>query len=274
MTGTSVVTQNASDFWESIAENLRAIIGGAEDKTGERSVVINSQSGVVVVRAMPNELRDVADYLRKTQNTVTRQVVLEAKIVEVELSDAYQAGINWAARAHAGQPASTSSDSRRRRGGFDGDLLAPPTRHGDRSARAIPINGYVADALGGAFTLAADFADFNAFIELLGAAGPHARAVQPARLDAAQPEGHHQGRHRRVLRHRRRRATRPPAKSTTTSRRRGADAVLLRRGARRDAADQRRRRRADAHPPDRERRDRPAERAVGAAARPIRCRWR
>ena len=93
VTGTAVVTENSSDFWESIAANLRAIIGAPADKAGERSVVVNSQSGVVVVRAMPNELRDVADYLAKTESTVTRQVVLEAKIIEVELSDAYQADL-------------------------------------------------------------------------------------------------------------------------------------------------------------------------------------
>ena len=125
VTGTSVITQNSSDFWESIAENLRSIIGAGDDKTGERSVVVNSQSGVVVVRAMPNELRNVAEYLAKTENTVTRQVVLEAKIVEVELSDAYQAGINWAAVLTQGNRQYFLGQSTPR-GGFDGDLLAPP----------------------------------------------------------------------------------------------------------------------------------------------------
>jgi MSHA biogenesis protein MshL len=169
VTGTSVVTQNSSDFWESIAENLRAIIGAAEDKTGERSVVVNSQSGVVVVRAMPNELRNVAEYLVKTENTVTRQVVLEAKIVEVELNDAYQAGINWAAVLTQGNRQYFIGQSAPR-GGFDGDLLAPPNRQVPVGP-GNPVNSFLADALGGAFTLAADFADFNAFIELLGLQG-------------------------------------------------------------------------------------------------------
>ena len=63
-------------------------MGGQGDeavKVANRNVVINRQSGVIVVRAMPDELRAVAEYLRKTQSTVTRQVVLEAKVVEVEL---------------------------------------------------------------------------------------------------------------------------------------------------------------------------------------------
>ena len=168
VTGTSVVTQNSSDFWESIAANLRAIIG-AEDKSGDRSVVVNSQSGVVVVRAMPSELRNVAEYLAKTENTVTRQVVLEAKIVEVELSDAYQAGINWATVLTQGNRQYFLGQSTPR-GGFDGDLLAPPNRQVPVGPGNV-VNEFLADALGGAFTLAADFADFNAFIELLGLQG-------------------------------------------------------------------------------------------------------
>ncbi len=169
MTGTSVITQNSSDFWESIGENLRAIVGVTEDKTDERSVVVNRQSGVVVVRAMPGELRDVADYLAKTQTTVTRQVILEAKIVEVELNDAYQAGINWAGvLTHGGDQYFIGQSTPR--GGFGGDLLAPPNVQVP-IAPGNPINGFITNALGGAFTLAADLGDFNAFIELLGLQG-------------------------------------------------------------------------------------------------------
>jgi len=169
VTGTAVVTENSSDFWESIAANLRAIIGAPEDKSGDRSVVVNSQSGVVVVRAMPNELRDVADYLAKTESTVTRQVVLEAKIIEVELSDAYQAGINWAAVLSQGSRQYFIGQSTPR-SGFDGDLLAPPGTQVPIGP-GNPINSFLTNPIGGAFTLAADFADFNAFIELLGLQG-------------------------------------------------------------------------------------------------------
>lgn len=167
VTGTSVVTSNSSNFWESIGADLRAIIGG--DGKTDRSVVINSQSGVIVVRALPSELRDVADYLARTEATVTQQVILEAKIVEVELNDAYQAGINWAAVLRDGNKQYFLGQSAPP-GGFDGDLLAPS---GDpvTVAPGNPISGFVQNTLGGAFTLAADFADFNAFIELLGLQG-------------------------------------------------------------------------------------------------------
>jgi MSHA biogenesis protein MshL len=87
-----VTTTQQSDFWAELRTALAALIGGEG-----RSVVINPSSGVVLVRALPGELRAVSDYLRATRLSVERQVMLEAKIVEVTLSSAYQAGINWAA---------------------------------------------------------------------------------------------------------------------------------------------------------------------------------
>ncbi|HYR34086.1 MAG TPA: secretin N-terminal domain-containing protein [Burkholderiales bacterium] len=64
--------------------------------TSDRSIVVTPHSGVIVVRGTSMELRAVENYLRATRLAVERQVMLEAKIIEVTLSDAYLAGINWA----------------------------------------------------------------------------------------------------------------------------------------------------------------------------------
>jgi len=90
---TRMSTVQLTDFWAELAASLRIMIG---DGPG-RSVVVSPQSGVIVVRAMPDELRSIASYLKAAQVSVERQVMLEAKIVDVTLSDAYQAGVNWAA---------------------------------------------------------------------------------------------------------------------------------------------------------------------------------
>jgi MSHA biogenesis protein MshL len=87
-----VRTDQQSDFWVDLRTALVAIVGS----DGGRSVVVSPQSGVVVVRALPAELRAVENYLAATRLSVERQVMLEAKIVEVTLSEAYRAGINWA----------------------------------------------------------------------------------------------------------------------------------------------------------------------------------
>ena len=61
-----------------------------------RSVVISPMSGVIVIRAMPDELKNVAAYLKASQISIERQVILEAKIVEVQLNESFQSGVNWA----------------------------------------------------------------------------------------------------------------------------------------------------------------------------------
>ena len=88
-----ISSSSVSDFWSELRLALDAIV---RTKGEGRNVVISPQSGVVVVRAMPDELRSVDEYLRATQVSVERQVILEAKILEVQLSDSYQSGINWA----------------------------------------------------------------------------------------------------------------------------------------------------------------------------------
>ena len=112
-----VSTTSEADFWTELKTSLEAIVGIAEGSA--KSIVVSPQSGVVVVRAMPKDLRDIAAYLKATQLSIERQVILEAKIIEVQLSDGYQSGVNWSAfrsgstRAAAGvlQPGTSLSNT-------------------------------------------------------------------------------------------------------------------------------------------------------------------
>jgi MSHA biogenesis protein MshL len=93
LTSSKISTTSSNDFWGELKASLDAIVGGKEG----RSVVVSPQSGVVVVRGMWDELRNVSAYLKATQLSVDREVILEAKILEVTLSDGFQSGVNWAA---------------------------------------------------------------------------------------------------------------------------------------------------------------------------------
>jgi MSHA biogenesis protein MshL len=77
-------------------EDRQRAICNRRHSESDRSIVVSPQSGIIVVRATPAELRSVEDYLRATRLAVERQVMLEAKIIEVTLSDQFQSGINWA----------------------------------------------------------------------------------------------------------------------------------------------------------------------------------
>ncbi|MDP1957910.1 MAG: secretin N-terminal domain-containing protein, partial [Rhodocyclaceae bacterium] len=84
--GTASATSNIST--QNVTINTMATTPG---------VVISPRSGMIVVRAAPRDLREVESYLKSTQIIVERQVMLEAKIMEVRLNEGYQAGVNWSA---------------------------------------------------------------------------------------------------------------------------------------------------------------------------------
>ena len=88
-----VTTTSNNDYWTEVADSINSIIG----TTAGRSVVVNPTAGVILVRALPAELRSVEQYLKAMSLVVERQVMLEAKIIEVALNDQFSTGINWAA---------------------------------------------------------------------------------------------------------------------------------------------------------------------------------
>ena len=168
-TGSVIDTVNNSDFWAELEATLAAIIGAGEG----RQVVVNAQSGVVFARGMPEELRSVSDYLERIHDASKRQVVLEAKIIEVTLSEGFQAGVNWAAVQQQAD-GDVFSGGNLSGGGQLGSSppLAPPLAGQPLTVSpGNPITGFGSETLGAAFALALDIGDFNAFVELLETQG-------------------------------------------------------------------------------------------------------
>ncbi|MBB6522361.1 pilus (MSHA type) biogenesis protein MshL [Pseudoteredinibacter isoporae] len=99
VSGARVKTKTHNDFWQSLERSIRSIVGaGMIAPGGEsngRSVMVNPQGGMVVVKALPTELALVREFLERSQLSVKRQVILETKILEVQLNDSFSAGINW-----------------------------------------------------------------------------------------------------------------------------------------------------------------------------------
>ena len=140
--GSRIQTATQADFWSALAETLTLIVG----TEGDRKVVVSPQSGIVVVHAFPKELMSVQDFLDKAELSLRRQVILEAKILEVQLNEGFQAGINWAAVAEAGDDKTVTF-------GQTGADLSP------------------ANEIGGVFSAALDLKDFTGLIDLLGSQG-------------------------------------------------------------------------------------------------------
>ncbi len=133
-------TTSEGDFWGQIKTSVGIIIGDGEG----RSVVVDPQSGLLVVRAPITAMQQVERFLEDAERNLRRQVVLEAKIMEVNLSDSYQAGIDWTGIAGGNDRLTVGMDS------------APITNPKE---------------LGGLFTAKFDFNNFTGLIELLQTQG-------------------------------------------------------------------------------------------------------
>jgi MSHA biogenesis protein MshL len=165
--GVQVNTESTTDFWKDLEASLKALVG----TDGGRKVVANPQANLVVVRAMSNELRLVEDFLGAAHASVNRQVILEAKIIEVELKDGYQSGINWAGLGRNNDYTVIGAQT----GG--GTILGDGGGSGksDIAGQAGSLFGPIANtgfsAFGGVFSLAVRASDFTAFLELLRTQG-------------------------------------------------------------------------------------------------------
>ncbi len=166
--GIQIKTDSESNFWKELQQSLQTIIGEEND----RRVVVHPQSGLVIVRALPDELSMVEDFLGTTQASINRQVILEAKIIEVELNDSYQTGINWAAIGSTTNQSIMASQvgggtvlgaGVSETSGLSGNLQP--------DGNYFPISSATTSAFGGVFSLAIKARKFSAFLEFLQGQG-------------------------------------------------------------------------------------------------------
>ena len=109
--GSWITTSSKTDFWDELQQSLAAIVDVnaspgndselSNTQTGSK-VVINKQTGIVVVRANPTQMREAEKLIASTQSQIGRQVIIEAKILEIILNDEHQDGVNWASIVRQG----------------------------------------------------------------------------------------------------------------------------------------------------------------------------
>ncbi|MCC5879010.1 MAG: pilus (MSHA type) biogenesis protein MshL [Idiomarina sp.] len=91
--GSEISTRSETNFWSELEDALMSVIGDG----GGRRVHVSPQAGIATVRAYPNEIRAAQDFLASAERNLQRQVILEARIVEVALNDQFEQGVNWQA---------------------------------------------------------------------------------------------------------------------------------------------------------------------------------
>ncbi len=163
----SIKTTSDNNFWKDLNESLTALVGNDNGK----KIIINSQSGLIMVRAMPADIRNVENFLRLMQLNIERQVILEAKILNVELNENSQNGVNWSV---FGKNRSTTAIG----GNLNSNVTLSRTSNGNISSSDLSITpgdsitNLASTALGGpVFALALQGANFAALLSFLETQG-------------------------------------------------------------------------------------------------------
>ncbi len=165
LNGSNIQTTSENDFWSDLKEALKVLVSPTEG----RQVVVSPQAGLVTVRALPSEIAVVKDFLNQSQESLQRQVVLEARIIEVTLNDGYQQGVRWD-RIASGLTGSINF-------GFSGGAIASNfaanTAAGiDPAINAVNgIGNSISTDIGGVSTLRISRGDFDGVINMLQTQG-------------------------------------------------------------------------------------------------------
>lgn len=141
-----MTTETSHSFWDSLRNNLNAMVVNPDEisaaavtttqpvaattdtaaaegaapaapvteaaaVSSSSRVVVNKEAGMVSVFATQKKQLEVKSYIDSILQRANKQVLIEATVIEVELSDEYQAGVDWSATTQSGGVTTTISQA-------------------------------------------------------------------------------------------------------------------------------------------------------------------
>lgn len=178
-----VETKTQEAFWDSIERTLLALIADNDapvyaasststttdtnnNKTTTTNNIANSsglsvsvsrENGLVIVRAYPRGLKLVEDFISKVNKNSLKQVVIEARILEVALNDEFQQGIKWEALKRKFYISSIGTD-------FSKRLPNPKAFNSTEISSDAPITSMISAEI-------TNCTDFDSIIQMLSSQG-------------------------------------------------------------------------------------------------------
>lgn len=104
----SLVSETSkNDFWAELEDALKVIIGESDDSY----VSVHRQSGLITAYVPQSKHEEIKKYIDTLRETSEEQVLIEAKIIEVNLKDEFRSGINWHIMRNGGATLNKSFDT-------------------------------------------------------------------------------------------------------------------------------------------------------------------
>jgi len=120
---------------DSAASSARSSAGAQANRAASSQYSLNPEAGIITVFATQRQQKVIEHYLRDVRNSVTQQILIEAKILEIALNDQYRAGVDWTAVFGPNNPAKQLNVA----GNFARNVIPPG--FGDATVSAIWSNG-------------------------------------------------------------------------------------------------------------------------------------
>ncbi len=92
---TTVKTVSEFQFWDKLAEEIDAILQRDQDQKITSKAIINRSAGVITITGTNSQVKRISDYLNKIKNRLHKQVLLEAKVLELTYSNSQNIGVDW-----------------------------------------------------------------------------------------------------------------------------------------------------------------------------------
>ena len=90
-----IETKETFDFWKNIKDEMTLILNNGTEKYVATAPIINPQSGMITVTGMKSQVARAEKYIKEMQRRMKKQVLLDVHIIEVQLNNSYQTGIDW-----------------------------------------------------------------------------------------------------------------------------------------------------------------------------------
>ncbi len=95
---TEVSNQSENKFWQTLTLNIKSFLvenGSDIEAINDDRVIVNKETGLIAVKATQKQHALIQRFVDQVLVNAKRQVLIEATIAEIKLSDRYQAGIDW-----------------------------------------------------------------------------------------------------------------------------------------------------------------------------------
>lgn len=91
---TTITTRSEFTFWQSLRKQLETLLSGV-DSSAPYKIFINKDASLVTVTGTKRQLEKVERFLHKLSKRMHKQVLIEAKLIEVVYNDDQTVGIDW-----------------------------------------------------------------------------------------------------------------------------------------------------------------------------------